>query len=126
MEAEEELNEDDKRSPILKSEVVKGIKQCERKKFTGDDNIPDDLLKDLGDNGFKIMIVLANKIYMSGDWPKNFLDVMMIALPKKYQAKKCSDQRTIALTSHTGRIVAHIHINQSSACVVVCRPTVHR
>jgi hypothetical protein len=32
----------------------------------------------------KIMTALINKIYMSGDWPKDFLDIKMIALPKKY------------------------------------------
>ena len=41
-----------------------------RKKATGDDNIPVDLLKELEDNGLKIMTALINKIYMSGDWPK--------------------------------------------------------
>ena len=45
---------------------------------------------------------------MRGDWPNNFLDVTMIALPKKNQAKKCSDHRTISLISHTGIIVARI------------------
>ena len=32
----------------------------------------------------------------------------MIALPKKNQAKKCSDHRTISLISHTGKIVVRI------------------
>ena len=50
-----------------------------RKKATGDDNIPVDLLKELGDSGLKIMNALVNKIYMSGDWPKDLLDVTMIA-----------------------------------------------
>ena len=49
------------------------------------------------------MTALVNKIYMSGDWPKDFLDVTMISLAKKY-----SDYRTINLMSHTGKIVAHI------------------
>ena len=68
---------------ILKSEIVKAIKDMRRKKATGDDNTPVDLLKELGDNGLKIITALVNKIYMSGDWPKDFLDVTMIALPKK-------------------------------------------
>ena len=38
---------------------------------------------------------------MSGDWPKDFLDVTMIA-------RKCNDYRTIRLISHTGKIVARI------------------
>ena len=58
-----------------------------RKKATGDD-IPVYLLKEMGDSGLKIMTALVNKIYMSGDWPKDFLDVTMIALPKKNQAMK--------------------------------------
>ena len=48
IEAEDELDEDDKEPTILKSEVVKAIKDMRRKKATGDDNIPVDLLKGLG------------------------------------------------------------------------------
>ena len=42
IEAEEELDEDDKGPTIVKSEVVKGIKDMRRNKATGDDNIPMD------------------------------------------------------------------------------------
>ena len=35
----------------------------------GDDNIPVDLLKELGDIELKIMTSLVNNIYISGDWP---------------------------------------------------------
>ena len=67
-EAEDELDEDYKGSTVLtrKSEVVKAIKNMRRKKATGD-NIPVDLLKELGDSGLKIITALVNKIYMSGD-----------------------------------------------------------
>ena len=80
----------------------------QKRKATGDDNIPVNLLEKLADSGLKIMTALVNKIYISRDWPKNFLDIIMISLPKKNQAKKCSDHRTISLISHTGKIVAHI------------------
>ena len=60
------------------------------------------------ETGLKIMTALVNKIYMSGEWPKYFLDVTMIALPKKKEAKKCSDHSTISLISHTGKVVARI------------------
>ena len=69
-----------------------------RKKATGDDNIPVDFSRYWET---KIMTALVNKIYMSGDWPKDFLDVTMIA-------RKCNDYRTIRLISHTGKIVARI------------------
>ena len=54
IEAEDELDEDDKGPTILKSEVVIAIKDMRRKKATGD-NIPVNLLKELGDSGLKII-----------------------------------------------------------------------
>ena len=47
IEAEEELNEDDKGPTILKREMAKAIKDMTRKMTTRDDNIPADLLKEL-------------------------------------------------------------------------------
>ena len=44
IEAEDELDEHDKGPAILKSEVVKAIKDMQRKKATGYDNISVDLL----------------------------------------------------------------------------------
>ena len=64
IEAEDELDEDDKGPTTLKSEIVKAIKDMRRKKAIGD-NIPVNLLKELGDSGLKIMTALVNKIYMS-------------------------------------------------------------
>ena len=40
---------------------------------------------------------------MSGDWPKDFLDITMTAL-----SKKCSDNRTKYLISYIGKIIASI------------------
>ena len=68
-------------------------------KATEDDKIPVDLLKEHGDSGLKIMIELVNMIYMGGDQQRDFLDVTMIALPKKNQAKKCNNYR-ISLISY--------------------------
>ena len=70
--SEEEINEDNRIPTILKSEVVKAVKDMRRKKSSGNVNIPVDLLKELGDNGLKIMSTLVNKIYMRGDWSKDF------------------------------------------------------
>ena len=79
-----------------------------RKNATEDFYIPVDLLKELGDSRLKIMTALVNKINMSGDQPKDFLDVTMTALPKKTQANNSRDHRTISLISHTGKIVERI------------------
>ena len=54
------------------------------------------------------MMKLINTIYETGEWPKDFTEVTMIALKKKPQATKCSDHRTISLIAHTAKIVAKI------------------
>ena len=77
------------------------------KKATGDDVIPGDVLKLLGEGGLKIMKKLINTIYETEQWPKDFTEVTMIAL-KKPQGTKCSDHRTISLIAHTAKIVAEI------------------
>ena len=84
--------------------MLKAIKEMWRNKAAGYDNILADLFMELGENGMKIMTLQDNKIFMSGDWPKDCLEVTTIALPKKHQAKKFSDNRTISLISHTGKL----------------------
>ena len=54
------------------------------------------------------MTKLINTIYETGEWPKDFTEVTMIALKKKLQATKCSDHRTISLIALTAQIVAKI------------------
>jgi hypothetical protein len=67
--------------------------------------VPGDVLKLMGEGGLKIMTKLINTIYETGEWPKNFKEVIMITLKKKPQATKCSDHRTINLIAHTANIV---------------------
>jgi len=52
------------------------------------------------------MTKLVNSIYETGEWPKDFTEVTMIALKKKPQATKCSDHRTISLIAYSAKIAA--------------------
>jgi len=108
VEPEEEVDADEKGPYILQSEVEKAIKEIRNKKATGDDDVPRDVFKLLGEGGLKIITKLINTIYETGEWPKDFTEVTMIALKKKPQATKCSDHRTISLIAHTAKIVAKI------------------
>ena len=108
VEPEEEVDTDEKDLYILQSEVEKAIKEMRNKKATGDDDVPGDMFKLLGEGGLKILTKLINIIYETGEWPKDFKEVTMIALKKKTQATKCSDHRTISLIAHTGKIVTKI------------------
>ena len=75
------------------------------KKATGDDDVPGDVLKLLGEGGLKILKKLISTIYETGEWHKDFTEVTMIALKKKSQATKCSDHRTISPIAHTAKIL---------------------
>jgi len=108
VEPEEEVDTDEKGPCILQSEVEKTIKEMRNRKATGDDDVPRDVLKLLGEGGLKILTKLINTIYQTGEWPKDFTEVTMIALKKKTQATKCSDHRTVSLTAHTTKIIAKI------------------
>jgi hypothetical protein len=74
---------------------------------TGDNNVPGDVLKLLGGGGLKILTKLTYTIYETGEWPKDFTDVTMIALKKKTQATKCSHHRTISLIACTEKIITN-------------------
>ena len=76
------------------------------RKATGDDDVPGDVLKLLGEGGLKILTELINTIYETGQWPKDFTEVTMIALKKKIQVTKCSDHRTLSLIAHKAKIIA--------------------
>jgi len=54
------------------------------------------------------MTKLISTIYETGEWPKDFTELTMIALKRKPQATKYSDHCTISLITHTAKIVAKI------------------
>jgi len=76
------------------------------KEATEDDDVDGDVLKLLGVGDLRIIIIkLINTFYETGEYPKGFTDVTMIALKKKAQTTKCSDHRTGSLIAHTARRV---------------------
>jgi hypothetical protein len=108
VEPEAEVDEDEKGPYILQSEVEKAIKDIRNKKATGHGDVPEDVLKLLGEVGLKPMTQLITSIYVTGEWPRHFIAVTTIALKKKLKATKCTDHRTISIIAHTAKIAARI------------------
>jgi hypothetical protein len=54
------------------------------------------------------MTQMINSMYVTGKWPRDFIEVTMIALKKKPKATKCSHHRTISVIVHAAKIVARI------------------
>jgi hypothetical protein len=50
------------------------------RKATGDDDVPGEVLKLLGEGSLKILTKLMNTIYETGEWLKDFTEVTIIAL----------------------------------------------
>jgi hypothetical protein len=66
--------------------VEKANKGIRNRKATGDDDVPGDVLKLLGEGSLKIPTKLINNLYETGEWPRTS-QVTMIALKKKTSYK---------------------------------------
>jgi hypothetical protein len=62
--SEVEVDEDEKGLYILQSDVEKAIKEIRDKKATGDDDVPGDVFKLLGEDGLRLMTQLITTAYM--------------------------------------------------------------
>jgi hypothetical protein len=87
--------------------VEKAIKEMRDKKATGDD-VPVEAFKFPEVDGLNLLTQLINNIYESGEWPKDFTEVTMVALKRTPKARKCTDHRTISLTAHAAKVVASV------------------
>lgn len=72
------------------------------------DEIHGELLKLLEEDGLIVLTKLFNNIYDSGSIPLDWLKSTFIARPKKLNAKKLSDYRTISLMSHVLKVFLRI------------------
>jgi hypothetical protein len=107
VEPEDEVDEDEKGPYTLQSEVEKAIKEMKDKKATGDD-VPGDVLKLLGEGGLRLMTQMINSMYVTREWPRDSIEVTMIALKKKPKSTKYSDHHTISIIAHAAKIVARL------------------
>ena len=64
------------------------------KKAKGDDDLPEDMIRLVGDDGLRIMTQLINNIHESGDWPKDCMEVSVSTLKKKPSITKYSNYGT--------------------------------
>ncbi|KAL1447598.1 hypothetical protein WDU94_009869 [Cyamophila willieti] len=96
--------EGDEGPKILEVEVKSVLKQAKERKAVGPDEIPTDILKLLDGENLRWITNVFNKIYNSGTIPQEWLRSEFIILPKKPNARKCSEYRTISLMSHLLKI----------------------
>ena len=72
------------------------------------DGIPVDLFQILKDDAVKVLHSLCQQIWKTQQWPQDWKRSVFIPVPKKGNAKECSDYCTIALISHNSKVMLKI------------------
>ena len=72
-------------------------------KASGGDGIPVELLQILKDDAVKVLHSIWQQIWNTQQWPEDWKRSIFIPVPKKGNAKECSNYCTIALISHASK-----------------------
>ena len=74
------------------------------KRASGGDGIPAELLQILKDDAVKVLHSICQQIWKTQQWPQDWKRSIFIPIPKKGNAKQCSNYCTIALISHARKV----------------------
>ena len=77
-------------------------------KDSGCDGIPAELFQILKDDAVKVLPSICQQIWKSQQWPQDWKRSVFILIPKKGNAKECSNYHTIALISHASKVMLKI------------------
>ena len=77
-------------------------------KASGGDGIPVELFQILKDDAVKVLHSVCQHIWKTQQWPQDWKRAVFFPVPKKGNAKECSNYRTIALISHAGKVMLKI------------------
>jgi len=89
---------------ILECKVKWALESITRNKASGGDGIPVQLFQILKDDAVKLLHSICQQIWKTQDWKRS----VFVPIPKKGNAKECSNYRTIALVSHASKVMLQI------------------
>ena len=90
---------------ILEGEVKWALGSITTNKASGEDGIPVELFQILKDGAMKVLHSIGQQIWKMQQWPQDWKKSVFIPIPKKGNAKECSNYHTIALISHTRKVM---------------------
>ena len=70
--------------------------------------IPVELFQILEDDAVKVLHSICRHIWKTQQWPQDWKRSVFMPIPKKGNAKECSNYRTIALISHASKVILKI------------------
>ena len=93
---------------ILECEVKCALESITTNKANVGDRIPVELFQILKDDAVKVLQSICQQIWKTQQWPQDWKRSVFIPIPKKGNAKECSNYRTIALISHASKVMLKI------------------
>ena len=90
---------------ILECEVKWDLGSITMTKASGGDRIPAELFQILKEDAVKVLHSICQKIWKTQQWPQDWKRSVFIPIPKKGNAKECSNYRTIALISPASKVM---------------------
>ena len=93
---------------ILECEVEWALGSITTNKASGGDGIPVELFQILKVGAVKVLHSICQQIWKTQQWPQDGKRSVFIPIPKKGNAKECSNYRTIALISHASKVMLKI------------------
>ena len=67
--------------------------------------MPVELFQILKDDGMKVLHSICQQIWKTQQWPPDWKRSDFIPIPKKGNAKECSNYHTIVLISHVSKVM---------------------
>ena len=93
---------------ILEREVKWALGSITTDKASGGDGVPVEFFQILKDDIMKVLHSICQQIWKTQQWPQGWKRSVFIPIPKKGNAKECSNHRTIALISHASKVMLKI------------------
>ena len=93
---------------ILECKVKWALGSITTNKTSGGDGIPVELFQILEDDAVKVLHSICQQIWKIQQWPQDWKRSVFIPIPKKGNAKECSNYHTIALVSQTSKVMLKI------------------
>ena len=88
---------------ILECEVKWALESITTNKASGGDGIPVELFQILKDDALKVLHSIRQQIWKTQQWLQDWKRSVFIPIPKKGNAKECSNYHTIALISQCSK-----------------------
>ena len=93
---------------ILECEVKWALGSITMNKASGGDGIPVELFQTLKYDAVKVLHSICQQIWKTQQWPQDWKRSVFILIPKKGNAKEYSNYCTVALISHTSKVIIKI------------------